>query len=195
MNKVPTKEFWNARWQQQQTGWDIGHAAPALTRFTDAFSSKDGAVLIPGCGNAYEAQHMLDTGFTNLTLIDIAPVLVQRLQAQFRDKPQIQVICGDFFELQGRYDLILEQTFFCALTPDLRPHYVQKMHELLAPDGILTGLLFDRGFEQGPPFGGHKAEYERLFHPYFAILEMDTCLQSIEPRQGSELFFRVKKKR
>jgi hypothetical protein len=35
------------------------------------------------------------------------------LQTKFGDNPNIKVICGDFFEHQGQYDLIIEQTFLC----------------------------------------------------------------------------------
>ena len=104
------------------------------------------------------------------------------------------MILGDFFEHQGEYDLILEQTFFCALPPSMRQNYVLKMHQLLAKDGILAGVLFDRYFESGPPFGGSQTEYNLLFKEAFDSLKMETAHNSIAPRANSELFFELKKK-
>ncbi|MNY60622.1 hypothetical protein D3C86_1972000 [compost metagenome] len=66
------------------------------------------------------------------------------------------------------------------------------MIALLAPGGKLTGLLFNRTFEQpGPPFGGDKKEYEALFSSNVRIKKMETCYNSIKPRAGFELFFQI----
>jgi len=85
--------------------------------------------------------------------------------------------------------LILEQTFFCALNPDLRTKYVQKMSELLSKDGKLVGLLFGVEFPNNPPFGGSKEEYLTLFSSKFKINLLEPCHNSAKPRMGSELFF------
>jgi hypothetical protein len=102
-------------------------------------------------------------------------------------------LLGDFFSHKGEYDLIIEQTFFCALPPVMRQKYVWKMHELLAKDGILAGLFFNRIFEAGPPFGGSQQEYELLFKNAFDLITLKTSINSIAPRSNSELFFEFKK--
>ncbi len=101
----------------------------------------------------------------------------------------------DFFKHEGKYHLILEQTFFCALDPGIRPHYARKMHELLGEDGVLAGLLFKIEFDKsGPPFGGSEEEYKALFNPYFTILQWEDCKESIPQREGTELLFALKAK-
>jgi hypothetical protein len=67
------------------------------------------------------------------------------------------------------------------------------MNGLLSFCGKLAGLLFDRTFEGGPPFGGSKAEYMTLFAPHFKISTMETCTNSVAPRAGTELFFIAEK--
>ena len=66
--------------------------------------------------------------------------------------------------------------------------FLQKMYELLKPSAKLVGLLFDKQFEGGPPFGGSKTEYEILFAPYFNIKTIEPAYNSIKPRAGVELF-------
>jgi thiopurine S-methyltransferase len=61
--------------------------------------------------------------------------------------------------------------------------------------GRVAGLLFDKEFVEGPPFGGSKAAYEKLFAEKFHIKTMEGAYNSIPPRQGSELFFIAEKKR
>ena len=46
-----------------------------------------------------------------------------------------------FFEHNKKYDLILEQTFFCALNPALRRAYVAKVYELLNVNGKFPVIL------------------------------------------------------
>ncbi len=106
----------------------------------------------------------------------------------------IEIIHSDFFELKGQFDLIVEQTFFCALDPSQRSHYVNKMAELLNPGGKLVGVLFEREFASGPPFGGTYYEYRDLFKEKFSIHTLSACYNSIIPRAGSELFFNCIKK-
>lgn len=192
-NNSLDRHYWQARWEAGQMGWDIGYASPAITEFADSWADKHAAVLIPGCGNAYEAEHLLKTGFTNITLIDIAPAAVERLKKKFEGNGSIKIICEDFFSHTGKYDLILEQTFFCAILPSRRKEYAAKMFELIKANGTIAGLLFDKQFEkEGPPFGGCPCEYKPIFEPYFTIVKMEPCVISIEPRKGSEVFFIMK---
>lgn len=187
---VLNQVYWNDRYHACETAWDLGEVSPPLKAYIDQLSSKDLAILIPGCGNSYEAAYLLQQGFTNVTLIDIAPSLVETLQQKFAGNPSVKVVLGDFFEHQGQYDLILEQTFFCALAPALRQAYADKMFELLNPGAKLVGVLFDREFEQhGPPFGGSRSNYRPIFEQKFEFKVFDDCYNSFHKRSGSELFF------
>jgi SAM-dependent methyltransferase len=196
-DEILNAHYWDDRYQQHQTGWDMRHVSPPLAAYFRQLTDKTITILIPGCGNAYEAADLLDNGFSSITLIDISEVLVARLRATFASRPHSAptLITGDFFDLPdtGKYDLIVEQTFFCALAPSLRDNYVQKMYNLLRPGGKLIGLLFDRDFTGGPPFGGHREEYLRLFEKKFRIKTLEPCYNSIPPRAGSELFFIAEK--
>ncbi|MFA7447498.1 MAG: methyltransferase domain-containing protein [Weeksellaceae bacterium] len=188
------QDFWNDRWENQQTGWDIGYASPAIVEYMKQFPNKDAAILIPGCGNAYEAESLIEMGFTNVTVMDIADIAVERLIEKFHFTDHIQILCEDFFQHQGKYDLILEQTFFCAHLPDRREELAQKLASLLHENGQWVGLLFNREFEkQGPPFGGFREDYIPLFESYFSEIKIEDCFNSIPPRAGSEVFVRMRK--
>jgi methyl halide transferase len=189
-NTTLDKDFWNERWKTNDTGWDMGFVSPPLKEYIDQLSDKTVSILIPGCGNTYEAEYLLEKGFTNVTVVDISPALTDALKEKFKaHTDRLHIVCADFFELSGQYDLILEQTFFCALNPELRAPYVAKMYELLSPGGKLAGLLFNTKFEKdGPPFGGSKEEYEQLFADKFQFKTMDACYNSHPKRAGVELF-------
>lgn len=189
------QDYWDARWKTGETGWDIGYASPALMDFMRNQNKSDIRILIPGCGNAYEAEALREMGFTNIVLLDISPKVCEIMRERFKDKKGIRVLCEDFFNHDSSYDLILEQTFFCALDPGLREAYAEKMHQLLKPSGTLAGLLFRIKFDQpGPPFGGEKEEYLELFESRFEIVKMIPCDRSIPQRLGNELWMELKRK-
>ena len=192
--KCLDQEYWETQYKTNATGWDLGKVSPPIKQYIDTLKDKNISILIPGCGNSHEAEYLLSQGFTNITLIDIAPTLVSNLQEKFKKYPNIKIVLGDFFEHKGEYDLVIEQTFFCALPPVIRKKYVVEIHKILKDNGLLVGLLFNRAFESGPPFGGSQAEYELLFKDYFDFKIMETCHNSIAPRANSELFIEFIKK-
>lgn len=190
------KDFWDNRWQQGQTGWDLNGIAPAFKLYIDELTNKNIRILIPGCGNAYEAEYLLQQGFNHITVIDIAPTLTQQLSQKlkhFIDAGKLQVFCGDFFEHTALYDLILEQTFFCAINPNFRAKYAEHMHTILNQYGKLVGLMFNTNFDGGPPFGGNTEEYISYFKPYFSHISMEPCQHSIPPRAGKEVWVELSK--
>lgn len=193
---INQEDFWNNCYLTGQTGWDMHQASPPLTTFLDSLNDKSISILIPGCGNAHEVDYLMAHGFHRVTVIDIANSLVKKLQDKFKGMP-VKIINGDFFNHEGNYDLILEQTFFCAIPPYHRKNYVLKMHELLNDRGLLAGVLFKEnyGFADHPPYQGSKNEYVQLFSPYFNILKIELCNNSIAPRMGNEYFVKLEKKR
>lgn len=188
--------YWTHRYLANQTGWDIGYPAPAITHFMDQLTDKSLKILIPGCGNAYEAAYLWENGFKNVYLLDLSDLPLKKFATKNPDFPQEQLLQHDFFDLDLSFDIVIEQTFFCALNPKLRPGYVKKMTKVINHGGCLTGLLFnDPLYEDHPPFGGNKEEYLQLFKDDFEILKMETAYNSIPPRQGRELFILMQPKK
>lgn len=193
MAEFLSQDYWNNRYEAEETGWDLKTISPPLKTYIDQLTDKNLRILIPGCGSGYEAEYLLKQGFQNVTVIDFAPLVVEKMQSYMSEYQNIKIICTDFFTHTGEYDLILEQTFFCALDPSLRTKYVQKMNELLDKNGKLVGLLWDIQFLKNPPFGGNREEYLSLFSDTFKINLLEPCYNSVKPRQGNELFFNFSK--
>lgn len=183
------KTFWEERYKNHQTAWDIGTVSEPLKAYIDSLEQTSISILIPGAGNSYEAEYLYHKGFKNVDVIDIAEQPLKNFQNRVLAFPKENLFQTDFFEWNKKYDLILEQTFFCALNPVLRPAYAKKTNQLLNPNGKLVGVLFDFPLtEAGPPFGGSQEEYQNYFEPYFKIKKLETCYNSILPRAGKELF-------
>ncbi len=187
--------YWNQRYKQQLTGWDIGYASTPIVEYINQLEDKNLDILIPGAGKAWEVEYIFNRGFKNVIYLDFASLSSKYFKARCPDFPDSQIITGDFFKHEGKYDLIIEQTFFSSLQPLQRQDYVAKTAELLKNNGKVAGLLFDINFPfQGPPFGGSYREYKLLFEKAFNFIHFEKCKNSIKPRKGNELFLLLQKK-
>ncbi len=188
-------EYWNGRYLNEDAGWDVGYVSTPLKAYIDQLTDKSSLILIPGAGNAYEAEYLFSNGFKNTYVCDLAEEPLRNLLKRCPEFDPGHLLQQDFFKLQGlTFDLILEQTFFCALHPSLRPAYFQKMAQLLSPGGHLAGVLFNDVLNADkPPFGGSRAEYLTYIQEPLSIGVLETCYNSIKPRQGRELFMNLQK--
>lgn len=193
MAQFLSEEYWEGRYNAQQIGWDIGEVSRPIKEYIDQLENKELRILIPGCGNGYEGEYLFLKGFHHVTLLDFAEQPLKNFKDRNPDFPNDHLIVGDFFKHKEEYDLILEQTLFCAIDPSKRAEYVKKSSELLAENGKLAGVLFNTHFENGPPFGGSIEEYNGLFNGYFRELSIKECYNSIQPRSGKECFLIAKK--
>ncbi len=190
-----TEEFWDNRYQNNDIGWDLGVVSPPLKAYFDQLTNKELKILIPGGGNAYEAEYLYKKGFRNVYVVDLSKSAIQNIKNRVPQFPEEQLIHSDFFDLKMSFDIIIEQTFFCAIDFNLRKDYVLKIKELLREKGKLVGLLFSVSLNTDkPPFGGSKEEYLNYFQPFFNIEIFDACYNSIESRVNRELFIKLKLK-
>jgi len=188
-------DFWDNRYQTNDIGWDLGTISPPLKAYFNQLTNLDLKILIPGGGNSYEAEYLFNKGFKNVYVVDLSQTALDNLIARVTDFPSSNLILNNFFDLNMTFDLIIEQTFFCAINPSLRADYAKKASDILNVNGKVAGLLFDATLNTThPPFGGSKKEYLDYFKPYFDIKIMDASYNSIKPRAGKELFFVIQKK-
>ncbi|KAI1636896.1 S-adenosyl-L-methionine-dependent methyltransferase [Biscogniauxia mediterranea] len=142
------------------------------------------ALVAKGCGKGYDVV-MLELHGYDVYAVDVSPKAVQvareyaatelsepgsinySLEDDWRQTTTgtVKIINGDFFThgweeqcaLDGniRFDFIYDYTFLCALLPEMRKDWAQRMSELLAPDGVLVCLKFPLWkalSDPGPPW-------------------------------------------
>lgn len=190
-----SENYWNNRYLNQDFGWDLGSISTPLKIYFDQLTNKDLKILIPGAGNAWEAEYLVELGFNQVYVCDLATEPLTNLKKRCPQINSQHLIHGNFFDLELKFDLVIEQTFFCALNPKLRRDYFVKMQAILNPGGKLVGLLFDDALNTDkPPFGGSKEEYLSYFEDLFDIKTFETCYNSIKPREDRELFMQLSPK-
>ena len=187
-------EYWNNRYISHDFKWDLGEVSDPLKHYFDQLTDTNLHILIPGAGNAHEAEYLFNKGFKNIYVLDFAKEPIELFKKRNPLFNANHLICENFFNHVGQYDLIIEQTFFCAINPKLRQKYAEDMHHLLKPKGKLVGLLFnDELNKTHPPFGGNHTEYLPYFENLFKIKMFETAYNSVKPRANRELFINFEK--
>ena len=196
---VNTAEFWEACYESEMDGWDIGGPTPVFERL--ATKIPKGRICVIGCGRGYDAVTFAKAGF-EVTAIDFAKtaVLASRENAR-KEEVEMTVLREDFFdlpdELHDQFDYVLEYTCFCAISPERRFEYDRVIWQLLKPDGKLLGLFFplDKNVDEGgPPWGVNISELHALFGLHWNLESEEMPKESIEPRANREIMMIWKKK-
>jgi len=186
---------WNQRYISKNTGWDIGYVSTPLKKYFDQLKNKDLRILIPGCGNSHEAEYLFKKGFKNVYILDFSKKAIDNFSSRVEKFPKENLLCEDFFNISGNYDIIIEQTFFCAINKSKRLDYVKKIHSLLNNNGKLVGVLFNAPLNNDhPPFGGSHKEYQKYFSALFVLTVFEPSNNSISSRKGKELFINFLRK-
>lgn len=181
--------FWDSRYHERQTPWDLGGPTPVFVRLIREGTIPKGRLLVPGAGRGYDAIAFARAGF-EVTTLDLSPLASDELRgAAEAAGVDLDVRVGDFFEATGTYDAALEYTFYCAISPSLRTAYRDRMARLIRPGGLLFGLFFPlRGPDrEGPPFQVSVAEIKRSFGECFDLVREELPEESIKPRKGNEV--------
>ena len=196
---VNTAEFWEACYESEMDGWDIGGPTPVFERL--ATKIPKGRICVIGCGRGYDAVTFAKAGF-EVTAIDFAKtaVLASRENAR-KEEVEMTVLREDFFdlpdELHDQFDYVLEYTCFCAISPERRFEYDRVIWQLLKPEGKLLGLFFplDKNVDEGgPPWGVNISELHALFGLHWNLESEEMPKESIEPRADREIMMIWKKK-
>ncbi|WP_322054759.1 methyltransferase domain-containing protein [Paraburkholderia bannensis] len=176
--------FWDERFERGFTPWDQAGVLPAFEAFANAHP--DAAVLIPGCGNAWEARWLAERGRT-VRAIDFSPIAVAHARAALGDYANV-VEQADFYTYAPPFApaWIFERAFLCALPKSQRADYARRMAELLAPGALLAGYFFIGETPKGPPFGIDRAELDALLTPYFTLIDDQGVEGSLPVFQGRE---------
>lgn len=204
--------FWDERFEQRFTPWDRGGvperlrmfvADPSFPRKRESKLSGDGAdlgsrphgsdgeptpaVLIPGCGSAWELAHFSEAGW-NATAIDFSPSAVAAAKAAVGPQWRDRVVEADFFAYAppAPLQLIYERAFLCALPRAMWPQVAARWAELLAPGAMLAGYFFFDDNEKGPPFGIARERLDALLQASFVLVEDEPVADSIPVFQGKE---------
>ncbi len=182
-------EYWEKRWQDGQTGWDLGTVNPVLAAELQHPNllhptQPDQHILVPGCGSGYEVEMLAKAGWY-VTAVDIASEPLRRLEDRLSleasdIQQRVRVMQEDILSFPKVFDnafhAVWEYTCYCALPPAFRDVYAQTIKRVVKPGGNVFFLFFPIGTlsQEGPPFAvEEQRDIQRFTH-----LGFSTSLQS-----------------
>src|SRR5690554_324192 len=179
---------WEDAWREGRTGWDAGQSSPLLQHLVERGELTGQSALVPGCGAGYDVLTLTKT-FESARGLDLAMTARTRFlelrDAAGLDESRAPYQVGDFFEdeLGAPFDLVWDYTFLCAIDPQQRPRWAERMAAIIAPGGLLATLIFpvleddpQRETERmanGPPFPLRPTGVEALVAPHFKTRRLD----------------------
>ncbi len=158
----PTSEFWQQRFEKNETAWDRGQPSPQLMAWLDGGELQPCRIAVPGCGTGWEVSELARRGF-EVTGLDYTAAAVEKTRALLQSQGlKATVIQADVLAFQPPhpFDAIYEQTCLCAIHPEYWLAYAQQLHRWLTPGGSLWVLFMqmiravatEEGAIQGPPY-------------------------------------------
>ncbi len=167
---------WEKAYQKGVTPWDKGFASPPLTQWLQGHIL-NGKVLVLGCGLGHDVR-LFSKNSARVTGIDISHTAINEAKKiPVLNNESYKV--ADFFNLDSSYnqsfDWVVEHTFFCAITPDLRYSYVKNLVKVLRPKGFFLAVFFlkdsDDSNLNGPPYKIDRKAVEEYFGNDFYLRE------------------------
>jgi methyl halide transferase len=185
-----TQEDWKRHYDEDDLGWDLGQVAPPFVNLLESKAIFPGKTLVPGCGRGHEVIFLAENGF-EVTAVDFSLGAINYLKSNVQErKLKCEILHMNFFEMNavhnGTFDMVIEQTFFCAISPEQRISYVSTVARALKQGGMLAGLFYHTGEEGGPPFNTTREDIVKLFSDLFEIRQLTRAEDSAEQRKNKE---------
>ncbi|CAG8599984.1 6958_t:CDS:2 [Acaulospora morrowiae] len=188
---------WDELYKMKKAVWDKGEVSPALRELIEEkkFPLPDGRGLVPGCGKGYDVFYFANKK-RHMTGLDLSETVIDEakmIQAELKFSEETTTFqAGDFFNFEiseGKFQLVYDYTFLCALPPTLRQSWGTRMSEIISPGGILIALMYPiSNHTDGPPFAVSESMYDimELLGKNFTLEHLDKNCKSFPGRQGRE---------
>jgi len=200
LKEVSTPKFWQDRYLDNNTKWDIGVSTPILVNHLKN-NSIIGKVCVLGCGNGHDAIEFSKFG-NDVYAIDFAKHPLENLkESALSLNISVNCVNRDIFELKAEYlnyfDMVYEYTCFCAIDPNRREEYFDVVHSILKKGGLLFAIFIPLDKEltdDGPPFGINIDSILSIIDGKFEVIENTFSSLSIKPRLNREKLIILRKK-
>lgn len=158
----PTSDFWQERFEKQETGWDRGGPSPQLLAWLDSGVLQPCRIVVPGCGRGWEVVELARSGF-DVVGLDYTQAAVEQAQARCaQEGVKAEIVRADVLSYTPTqpFDAVYEQTCLCAIHPEHWVAYAGQLKSWLKPGGSLFAMFMqmvrsgatEEGLIQGPPY-------------------------------------------
>jgi 2-polyprenyl-3-methyl-5-hydroxy-6-metoxy-1,4-benzoquinol methylase len=154
MENFDKKAHWEKIYQTkslQEVSWFQPKPETSLNFFSEFKIAKDAKIIDIGGGDSLLVDHLLDLGYTDITVLDISEAALTKAKTRLGNKAGlVKWIEADAatFVSNVQYDFWHDRAAFHFLTSAQEiEHYLQTVQQSIRPNGILVMGTFS---EQGP---------------------------------------------
>ncbi len=154
MENFNRKDHWEHIYRSkslQEVSWYQPNPETSLWFIRKYGLPRDARIIDIGGGDSFLTDHLLEAGYTDLTVLDISAVALERAQTRLGDKAgRVRWILADVLDFvpEEPYDLWHDRAAFHFFTRDAEiDRYIQKAAAGLTKNGMLVTGTFS---EQGP---------------------------------------------
>jgi SAM-dependent methyltransferase len=205
MTQSPVEKIepWRERWLIGRTGWDQGQAHGEMGRLLEHASLEGrlptGArIFSAGCGRAHNEAWLAGHGYS-VDAVDAVPEAIEGARALYSELHSLHLEVADVFATAAPtqpYAAVFDRAMLCALQPQHRAAYVQKISEKLEEGGLVMAILFRlTRSPDGPPFSVNEDEARELFAPRFDLVHASSCPPPPNPHNVLEEWLCIWRKR
>ena len=200
----PTTEFWQQRFEKNETGWDRGSPSPQLLAWLDTGALQPCRIAVPGSGSGWEVVELAKRGF-DVTGIDYTAAAVEKTQALLAAQGlNAEVIQADvlIYQSDKQFDAVYEQTCLCAIHPEHWIEYSQQLSQWLKPGGNLWVMFMqmlrpgasEEGVVYGPPYHCDINAMRALFSEKSWVWPKPPYAKVSHPNLSHELALRLNRR-
>lgn len=188
---VDDPSFWDKKYRQDKTGWDLNSANPVFVDLINEQKEiKPGSILILGAGKGHDGIYAASKNY-DVTIVDFSSEAIAIAETYSKKEgSSLKILHEDIFKLdiKNKFDLLYDYTSFCAINPERRKEYAEKVSSFLKVGGKLIAHLFPIDSRLGgPPFNIDPIEFYKLFSKYLSLDLSTNKINSVKPRKGNEL--------
>jgi thiopurine S-methyltransferase len=203
------RDFWLARWQNNQIGFHEGRPnALLVAHFAALGIPAGGRIFVPLCGKSRDMHWLRAQGFT-VVGAELSRLAVEQFFAELGLTPKVALagrlerfeaegvtlFVGDVFDLDQdtlcAVDAVYDRAALVALPAPLRARYAAHIIGLTrAAAQLLVTFEYDQARQSGPPFSVLEAEVRELYGATYRleraeVREVPGGLKGLCPAQES----------
>jgi trans-aconitate methyltransferase len=154
-----------ARKDEDEVSWYQARPDLSLRLIANTGLGRDAAIIDAGAGASRLVDHLLEEGYADITVLDIAEAALEKARARLGERAErVNWIVADLLRWRPdrRYDIWHDRAVFHFLTEaEDRAHYVEALKSALAPGGhVIIATFAPDGPEKcsGLPVMRHSPE-------------------------------------
>lgn len=142
MRNENIQNYWDtvyARNSAEKLGWFQPDAGPSIKMLESAELDKQAEIIDIGGGDSFFAEHLLDLGYTNITIVEISELAIERAKKRLGEKAEyIHWVNANIldFKPEKKFELWHDRAVF---------HFLTDAEDILTYKKRVSASLIERG--------------------------------------------------